>query len=87
MKEYALSLGIPEMNILAEEKSKDTLGNAFFTKITYLEKYNWKNVIVITSDFHLNRTKFLFDNVLGPQYAIKYISVPSSLGADERKKN
>ena len=57
MKEYALSLGIPEMNILAEEKSKDTLGNAFFTKITYLEKYNWKNVIVITSDFHLNRTK------------------------------
>lgn len=86
MREYALMLGVPETDIFIEEKSKDTLGNAFFTKIDYLEKNDWKQVMVVTSDFHLKRTKFVFDHVLGPQYAIEYYPVLLDLSADERRE-
>jgi len=86
MREYALMLGVLETDIFIEEKSKDTLGNAFFTKIDYLEKNDWKQVMVVTSDFHLKRTKFVFDHVLGPQYAIEYYPVLLDLSADEKRE-
>lgn len=86
MREYALMLGVPETDIFIEEKSKDTIGNAFFTKIDYLEKNDWKQVMVVTSDFHLKRTKCVFDHVLGPQYAIEYYPVLLDLSADEKQE-
>lgn len=72
MKEYAVSLGVSEESIILEDTSKDTVGNAYFTKVNILEKNNWKKVIVVTSEFHLERTKFIFDTVLGPEYEIEY---------------
>ena len=79
MKEYAVSERIPIDSILIEQDSKDTLGNAYFTKVNILEPNNWKNVLVITSDFHLERTKYIFDLVLGPEYTITYDTVKTIL--------
>ena len=63
MKEYAISEGVPTDLILIEQESKDTLGNAYFTKVNILEPNNWKNVLVITSDFHLERTKWSYPQI------------------------
>ncbi len=85
MKEYAESLGVPEGNIITEITSKDTVGNAYFTKVDILEKNNWKKVIVVTSKFHIPRTKFIFDTVLGLDYDIEYVSSEDGLSDEERK--
>ncbi len=85
MEEYAESLDVPTEDIITEETSKDTVGNAYFTKIDILEKNNWKNVIVVTSEFHLPRTKFIFDIILGSEYSIEYFSSDDGLSVEERK--
>lgn len=82
MKEYAESLGVSGHDVLVEAVSKDTLGNAYFTKINILEPNKYRNVIVVTSDFHIDRTKYIFDLVFGPTYAIDYIGVPTNLPAE-----
>lgn len=79
MKEYAISEGIPSDSILTEQESKDTLGNAYFTKVNILEPNNWKSVLVVTSDFHLERTKYIFDLVFGTEYSVTYDTVKTIL--------
>ena len=67
MKEYALALGVKLEHIYLEENSMDTLGNAYFSK-QILFKYNWKNILIITSNFHLARTQYIFKKVFGREF-------------------
>lgn len=73
MKEYALSLGINKNKIIKEEKSKDTIGNAYFTK--QIIKNN--TFLVITSDFHKERVEYIFEKVF--KRKIKVIGVKTGL--------
>ena len=84
MKKYAESLGVPTENILIEDESKDTLGNAFFTKIKILEPNHWYNCFVVTSNYHVERTQWLFDIVLGPKYNLEFIGTDSSCLPNEK---
>jgi uncharacterized SAM-binding protein YcdF (DUF218 family) len=84
MRNYALSLGVSDNQILIEKKSKDTLGNAYYTKVDFLEKNDWHTLLVVTSDFHMDRTRFLFDTVLGPEYSVEYVSVPTDMSPEKR---
>ncbi|KAA3617229.1 MAG: YdcF family protein [Calditrichaeota bacterium] len=73
--------------ILFEKKSLDTIGNAWFSKQECLIPNNIKECIIITSDFHLERSKLCFDWVLGPEYKIDYIGLDSDLKDNpERRK-
>lgn len=81
--EYAISLGVPENKIFLEEKSQDTIGNAFFTKINFLEPKKWENIIIVTSEFHIKRTKYLFKKILGPKYKISLIAADSHLTKEQ----
>lgn len=83
MKRYAISQGIPEESILTDLKSKDTLGNAYFCKIDFAKPRNWKKIIVVTSDFHIKRTKYLFDKIFGPDFQIDYDSVPTKISGNQ----
>lgn len=80
MKRYAVSHGVPETAILKDDKSKDTLGNAYFCKVDFVIPKKYKNLAVVTSDFHLDRTKYLFRKVFGDQYNIDYYSTPTVEG-------
>ena len=79
MKEYAISIGIPSKIIFLEDKSKETIGNIYLVKDNLLEKNNWKDILIITSDFHLKRTKYIVKRVLGKEYRVEFIGVPSNL--------
>jgi uncharacterized SAM-binding protein YcdF (DUF218 family) len=59
-------------HIYLEENSMDTLGNAYFSKQFFL-KYNWKSIIIITSNFHLARTQYLFKKVYGREFNFEII--------------
>jgi uncharacterized SAM-binding protein YcdF (DUF218 family) len=86
MKESAIKLGIPSDSILLEEKSKDLLGSAYFTKILYLEPSDWKNIIVITSDYHQKRADYVFKKILGPDYSIDFIISNDILSLEESRR-
>jgi uncharacterized SAM-binding protein YcdF (DUF218 family) len=84
MKEYSLSLGIPESSILLEEKSKDTIGTAYFTKIDFAKPRYWRNLAVVTSDYHVPRAKLIVGRIFGPEYTISYLDAPTSFSVKER---
>jgi hypothetical protein len=76
--------GIEPRNILYENQSIDTIGNAWFAKTICIDPYNITECIIITSDFHIERSKVIFDWVFGPGYKLDYMSTPSGLN-DEQK--
>ena len=92
MAKYLLKNGIHENNIFREYSSYDTIGNGFFVKSLFTDIRNWTDVIVITSKFHLNRSKAIFDflflKLSTKNYKIQYIFTNDKqlLHLDERIK-
>lgn len=85
MKDSALDLGVLEDSIILEEKSLNTVENACFSK-KILEDNKWKNIVVITSDYHKHRIEYIFGKVLGEGFIIKCIGVKNILSPDGYKK-
>lgn len=58
-KGYLLARQIPEQDILEFVESSNTLEDA---RLSYpiVKRYGVKHVIVVTSDFHLDRAKYIF---------------------------
>ena len=83
MKAFALMQGVREENILLEENARTTLENAFFVKTKLLEPNNWKNIAIVTSDYHLARTMLAFKKILGPNYSISFHEVNSNIPLKE----
>lgn len=68
---------IPPEKILLEEKSLDSLGNAYYSRLI-AESLNASSLIVITSQFHMDRIKFLFKWVFGNSSKITFAAAPDS---------
>lgn len=64
MKKHAVQLKVPEKNILLENKADSTFQNAKFTK-EILEKNKLHSAIIVTSNYHMRRTKMVFDKMFG----------------------
>ncbi|RKD23117.1 hypothetical protein BEP19_12915 [Ammoniphilus oxalaticus] len=47
-------------SIVIEDQASSTLENAMFTK-EIMMKRNWRSAIVVSSDYHMRRVKYLFD--------------------------
>ncbi|KAG7338414.1 DUF218 domain containing protein [Nitzschia inconspicua] len=52
---------IPPSNIFVETTSYDTIGNAFFTRTAHTDINGWRRLLVITNEFHMDRTMAIFD--------------------------
>lgn len=79
MADYALSLGLPRSALLVEEESRDTIGNAYFVLRRFLEPNDWNSIRVVTSDFHIQRTAWIFQRILGLGYDVSFSPAPSEL--------
>ncbi|ETT45151.1 hypothetical protein C162_21478 [Paenibacillus sp. FSL R7-269] len=62
MRGTALSMGIPESAILTEDAAESTYQNAQLT-LPIMQQKGFKSAIVVSSDFHMRRVKFIFDHV------------------------
>ncbi len=72
MKEYAvLHENIPSEKILVEFNSRDTVGDAFFTKTNHIEKNKFKSILIVTSNYHVSRTWEIFNFIYGDKYKIE----------------
>lgn len=63
--EYLLSKGVPASRIQVEALSHDTIGNAYFTKLVHVDPPGWKRIVAITSEFHMTRSRAIFEWVFG----------------------
>ncbi|MBI5066023.1 YdcF family protein [Candidatus Woesearchaeota archaeon] len=77
MKKFAVELGVKPNNIFIEEESLDTIGNAIFSK-PIIKKKNFKNLLLVTSDYHLERSLFIFHYVFGSGFSILGFDVLTS---------
>jgi hypothetical protein len=64
---YLMRQGIPPERILIDTWSLDTIGNAFFARVVHCEPRALKHLLVITSDFHMRRTRAIFEWVFSLQ--------------------
>jgi len=58
---YLLDAGFPAERLLIESASWDTIGNAYFSRVVHAEPRGFRRLAVITSDFHLARTRAVFE--------------------------
>ena len=79
---YLLHKGIPADDIRIEPVSLDTVGNAYFSRVLFVDALNITNLTIITSDFHMERSKLAFKWVysLAPQnnYIFNFVAVSDS---------
>lgn len=69
---YLVERKIPIKNIRIETQSLDSIGNAYFSKIIFVNQLKITNIDIITAAFHMPRIKFIFKWVYGLKPAKKY---------------
>jgi hypothetical protein len=69
MAQLAVAAGVPQGDVYAEARSRDTIGNVWFTK-PLLHQHGWHRVIVVTSGWHAPRVRYLTHLIWGPGYVV-----------------
>ncbi|CAL5218988.1 g743 [Coccomyxa viridis] len=60
--EYLLGKGVPAADILKEVSSYDTVGNGYFALTIHAIPAAWRRCSVITSSFHMPRSRAIFQD-------------------------
>lgn len=58
---YLIEKKIPSSDILKEWFSYDTIANGYFAFNNFILPFDFNNIIIISSDFHINRVKVIFN--------------------------
>jgi uncharacterized SAM-binding protein YcdF (DUF218 family) len=82
--DYLKQRGVPAEDILEYVISSNTIEDALKTK-HIIQNYNFKNLVVITSDFHIERARILFNRYLQDENLI-FIEAISTLDERSLKK-
>ncbi len=80
LESLAIDRGIPQEVIKTEEDSRNTAGNAVFTKQQILVPNGWDKLTLVTSDSHMERSLRIFDFVLGDEFEIEGQAAPEDYG-------
>lgn len=70
MQNMVIELGVAPSQVIAETRSQDTVGNAFFVKRQITEPQEWRRLALVTDAAHTKRAQFIFRHVMGPNYDI-----------------
>jgi len=77
-----LELGVPPQEIFKEQSSYDTIGNAYFSLTCHCIPRRWTRLRVVTSDFHMDRTRLAFEWLadlagrdLGRNFELDFVAV------------
>lgn len=66
MAEYLMEKhDVPASALLKDAASMDTIGNAYFSLMLHAAPRGWRSVLVVTSAFHMPRTRAAFEWVFG----------------------
>ena len=73
---YLVARGVEAHRVLLESWSLDTIGNAAFARLMHADLRGWRRLLVITSAFHMPRTRAIFEWVF---------SLPTATGRTARR--
>jgi vancomycin permeability regulator SanA len=59
MREYLVNTGVPDSNIIIDNKGNNTIQSVRNTK-QLQQKYGFKSIIIVSQFYHISRTKMLF---------------------------
>lgn len=63
--------GISSSDLLLEEKSRTTTGNAYYSKVDFLEPNKYFRNVLVTDSVHMPRASLIFQKILGNNYDTK----------------
>ncbi|MBC8167085.1 MAG: YdcF family protein [Bryobacteraceae bacterium] len=58
--------------------SLDTIGNAWFSKVLHVDPAGWRSMLIITSEFHMQRTRAIFEWIYSMEAAAYYLEFLAS---------
>jgi len=58
---YLIDRGVDKCDLYREWASYDTIANAFYSLLNFVIPLRLKKILVITSDFHMDRSKYIFE--------------------------
>jgi hypothetical protein len=70
LKDHLVNLGLKPDLIVTELNSRDTVGDAVFTRVNIVEPMGFSKLCVVTSNYHVARTKKVFDFVYGSKFSL-----------------
>lgn len=74
MKKYVVESGVPERDVLVEKEAFNTIQNMEFCK-KVVDKEGVKEIVIVTSDYHLRRTEMIAQHIFGDGYSIELVGV------------
>ena len=78
-------LKVPKEQILSDVLSRDTVGDAFFSRYNFEKIFLNKKIIIITSDYHENRAHSIFKFIYGENYKIHFSVIETDLKKSKQK--
>ncbi|AKG73482.1 YdcF family protein [Salinicoccus halodurans] len=75
----AVAYGIPEEALIKEYEATSTYTNAAIT-MEIMEEHGFDSALVVTSDYHVKRSKYIFDKLNDGSFDFKYIASLSDDG-------
>jgi uncharacterized SAM-binding protein YcdF (DUF218 family) len=80
MRRVLAQAGVRRSKIKLEKEARDTIGNAVLVAARFLAKGQPGTVMVVTSAFHIERARFVFEHVLGPKWKVVMVAAPHVFG-------
>ena len=74
VKNYICSRKINPEVIISENNSRDTVGDAIFSKLV-VSKTNYNKIMITTSNYHIARTKTIFKMIYGNEFRLYFCGV------------
>ncbi len=67
-----MKMGVPEGHILEFAESRHTVEDALLSR-DILDRYEFRDIVIVTSDFHLKRVKYIFNEIFaGRDWEVRY---------------
>lgn len=85
MAEYAISRGVPAERVYRERNSMESVGHAVFVKKELLVPKDWRDIQVVTSDYHIPRITEIFNFILGRGFNLSFEGIPTGMDTPEMK--
>lgn len=83
---YLINKGISPDKIIREWASYDTIANGYFAFLNYIIPFKMNECYIITSQFHMNRTKLIFNYfnnlIMNNSIDLKYIETENVIKKD-----
>ena len=79
MKNLLIKHNVSPKLVHLESKSRDTIGNAYYSKQIIKKLPDVKNILVVTTAGHVKRSRWSFRRIFGRRYKLYFLEAPTKI--------